>query len=86
MEVSDPNQVYWTYNIVLPITFKLYSGYNIRVFLSGDRYEFLSALYVLSGAIQVVCFKLTNTIQVTHLNIANQPCLWCLMTLKEVVV
>ena len=37
------------YNIVLPVTLKFYSGHNIRVLLSVD-YEFLSALYVLSGA------------------------------------
>ena len=28
-------------------------------------------------------FKLTNTLNVTHLTIGKQPCLWCLVTIDD---
>ena len=80
MEVSYANLLSDIY--VFPIT---YRGYNIRVFLSGD-YEFLSAMYgrtsCASGIIKSI-FKLTNTLNVTHLTIGKQPCLWCLVTIDD---
>jgi len=38
-----------TYTFFPSLFKKCYRGYNIRVFLSGD-YEFLSAMYGISGA------------------------------------